>query len=476
MKECVPERDTLDKTELANSVDNRIEAAKRWSHVFKCYTGFLKKEHGFAELCYQCDEWITDANKWQEHCEDHLARIDTLPVQFHQIKYRYTPATICQCIYCLFNTKLPATERWKQFKDKNYWKWHTGEHIQEEENKEYARDRDESKAIPCPDPRCDLLFESGDWLRYHLQDAHCIEADSKPGVVLDESDNKLKVEFLNETIDTLPSRFAERPAPEYRPKGKTKLETPQMHRGDSPPALPPTKLVDEVMMKRKSGRLRKLPRVPLTTIGNKVIGRKQGQPKKYYANSPTAARLPTASIDGAVRKGKRGRPRKYSTESSTASFSSKIPTSLGEELERGNRRTRYPSSFSALSSRSGSAQSQDGQAIKSKTEILALDDNFSGKSSYESSDSSADECSDEAYSPSEDDSQNKTVNKRIKRRKVWESYSTACSLMTASTASSDLLRASSPTTLRMHEIHAPRTKSRHLSKPTATTPQVVIYV
>jgi hypothetical protein len=29
MKECVLERDTLDKTELANSFDNRIEAAKR---------------------------------------------------------------------------------------------------------------------------------------------------------------------------------------------------------------------------------------------------------------------------------------------------------------------------------------------------------------------------------------------------------------------------------------------------------------
>lgn len=70
-----------------------------------------------------------------------------------------------------------------------------------------------------------MYFESVDWLQYHLQDAHCIGASSKPLGVLYKSNNKLKVKFINKTIDTLPSRSVERPAPKYKPKGRTKQET-----------------------------------------------------------------------------------------------------------------------------------------------------------------------------------------------------------------------------------------------------------
>jgi hypothetical protein len=74
----------------------------------------------------------------------------------------------------MFDPSLEATKRYMQWRDKGHWKIHIEVHILELK-KEYGEDEDEGKAIPCPDKRCCLYVDLVDMLRYHLQDAHCID-------------------------------------------------------------------------------------------------------------------------------------------------------------------------------------------------------------------------------------------------------------------------------------------------------------
>ncbi|KAG9242201.1 hypothetical protein BJ878DRAFT_388715, partial [Calycina marina] len=103
----------------------------RWDHIFRCRTMRLENKHGFAELCLQCDKWITNDIEWENHCQQHVDNYEELPAQFNQIKYRYTPATAAQCMFCLFNPKLLAPIRYKQYKNIHYWKEHLNNHFLE---------------------------------------------------------------------------------------------------------------------------------------------------------------------------------------------------------------------------------------------------------------------------------------------------------------------------------------------------------
>jgi hypothetical protein len=93
----------------------RIEIAKRWDHVCRCKELSLKKEFGVAQLCFQCDEWIAGRERWDEHCERHVEHLAGLPVQVNPFTFRYTLAAAGQCIFCLFDSGLPARQTFSVF-------------------------------------------------------------------------------------------------------------------------------------------------------------------------------------------------------------------------------------------------------------------------------------------------------------------------------------------------------------------------
>ncbi|KAH8800740.1 hypothetical protein F5884DRAFT_535563 [Xylogone sp. PMI_703] len=74
---------------------DRIEVDKRWSHILRCLTESLTSKYGFAELCFQCDQWVTSADAWSSHCQSHLDDVDSLPIQLNPITFRKTLATVC---------------------------------------------------------------------------------------------------------------------------------------------------------------------------------------------------------------------------------------------------------------------------------------------------------------------------------------------------------------------------------------------
>lgn len=356
----------------ANSLNTRLNVAARWGHISGCYVECLKLKHGFAELCFQCDVWITDALSWQEHCEAHLEKIETLPVQFNQIKYRHTPATSYMCPFCLFNRMLAATIRYKQWRNQLPWKTHIDAHILELK-KTYG-----GKAIRCPDERCDLYVDSVNILMNHLQDAHCItfvkitrlgpsqnlestkfDTDPSSQNGLDE----VKLDFFNETIETLSG---------------LELETAKKQQAGS--AEPVTAFLGAAIDTRTRGRPLKQPceshaTTRINETGEKI---KRGRPKKICDDTivveqpftikvtekrkrgrPTkqqgtlsATTIPRSSMGQSAGKRKRGRPKKQTIDFTTP----RNVNGIGTRFETGNRgnsrnppgrtlsphRTRYP--------------------------------------------------------------------------------------------------------------------------------------
>lgn len=288
--------------------------------------------------------WITDAVEWQDHCQKHVDNYVELPAQFNQLKYRYTPATAYLCMFCLFNPELPATTRFKQYKNAHYWKEHHHRHFLELE-KELEQTHDGSKSVLCPDPRCGLAFDSVDDLRYHSQDSHCCDLlkfsprgsarsralskeDTKSQSVSTGSDNETQMDFINETVETLPSLCLEPFPPE-----------------------------DDTGIKRKRGRPRKLCAVSSGGSG-----------------SPAPKGKPSA-------KSKRGRPRMYGSKPSLAS-PSMVRGKLGSKETRGRPRRRYSASSTGSSYRSASSQSDDVPYLESENELETSDNESESESDY----------------------------------------------------------------------------------------------
>lgn len=170
--------DVLDSCELTDKILrlSSIKIGDRWEHIHRCYKSDLERQYGFAELCFQCDEWIISADKWFEHCQNHLSDLETLPVQCNPLVFRRTLATAGQCLFCLFDLKLSPTKRFHQFLIKQSWKEHLQQHFWHLKNDyDKSMKTGESNAVPCPDPRCALSFDSIQDYQCHCQDVHCIE-------------------------------------------------------------------------------------------------------------------------------------------------------------------------------------------------------------------------------------------------------------------------------------------------------------
>ncbi|KAK0636608.1 hypothetical protein B0T17DRAFT_85569 [Bombardia bombarda] len=48
------------------------KTACSWKHIYDCYKTDRIAEHGFAELCFHCHNWIFDELEWEHHCQAHL--------------------------------------------------------------------------------------------------------------------------------------------------------------------------------------------------------------------------------------------------------------------------------------------------------------------------------------------------------------------------------------------------------------------
>ncbi|KAG9242202.1 hypothetical protein BJ878DRAFT_516664 [Calycina marina] len=202
---------------------------------------------------------------------------------------------------------------------------------------------DGSKAIPCPDPRCSLAFSSVDELRYHSQDAHCCDLQkftargstsramskensncSSEPKALDETK---QIDFVNETMETLPCLCLESFAPE-----------------------------DDTGIKRKRGRPRKH---CVTSSGELHSPAPKGEPSS---------------------KTKRGRSTKYGSKLGLASPS--VKGKLGIKRTRGRPR-RYSASSTGSSYRSTSSQSHDVQDLELGDELEVSNNESESESEYE---------------------------------------------------------------------------------------------
>ena len=143
-------------------------AAERWRHIYGCYKKKLLIIYSFAELCFDCSEWIVDKNEWNDHCQNHLRRPKTLPVQCNPFVYHGTLACPEYCFFCVEDTALSASTRMQHFLDREKWKTHIDRHMERLDGcKALKRSHSRSKCVD--------VFPSVLELKFHLQDVHCIE-------------------------------------------------------------------------------------------------------------------------------------------------------------------------------------------------------------------------------------------------------------------------------------------------------------
>ncbi|KAL2056550.1 hypothetical protein ABVK25_002944 [Lepraria finkii] len=125
-----------------------------------------------VSLCFDCSKWIFGKEEWNHHCQDHLRRPETLPIQCNPFVYGGTLACPGYCLFCLGDTALPAPTRMQQFLDREKWKAHIDRHIE-------GLDGCQATKCPHPRPKCVDAFPSVLEMKFHLQDVHCIELTKK---------------------------------------------------------------------------------------------------------------------------------------------------------------------------------------------------------------------------------------------------------------------------------------------------------
>ncbi|QKX62582.1 uncharacterized protein TRUGW13939_09743 [Talaromyces rugulosus] len=145
----------------------RLRPDQRWPHVYKCYREDLIRQHGFAQLCYICDEWILGRPPWIEHCTGHLEQPETLPIRCEPVNFRLTVAWPGYCITCIFSQK-NADERLRSWEYPNRWKEHVDRCLREY----WAASLSSRKAVSCCDPRCQGDYATDYDLRFHMIDWH----------------------------------------------------------------------------------------------------------------------------------------------------------------------------------------------------------------------------------------------------------------------------------------------------------------
>lgn len=147
-----------------------------WKHVYACHKAALKSRHGFAEMCFLCDEWILRADTWEQHCQAHLDRPEDLPVQCDPLMYGGVLAAPAFCPICIGNAGKPATRRMHQYRNRQTWMTHVSNCYEQDVAKQTSS-LGNDKSLKCAHlhPRCAVAIHSAQGLRFHYEDVHCIE-------------------------------------------------------------------------------------------------------------------------------------------------------------------------------------------------------------------------------------------------------------------------------------------------------------
>lgn len=148
------------------------EISYEWRHIYNCHKAAFQESHGFAELCFDCNQWFYGTEAWELHSQHHLDNRDSLSVWCDPLFYGGVLARAGHCPWCLTDEDLPASVRSYQFKTRRGWL----EHIYEHKIRLKMLLEDKPRSIRCPDkwPHCPQEFVSVLELEFHLSDNHGI--------------------------------------------------------------------------------------------------------------------------------------------------------------------------------------------------------------------------------------------------------------------------------------------------------------
>ncbi|EEQ87177.1 uncharacterized protein BDCG_02297 [Blastomyces dermatitidis ER-3] len=142
----------------------------KWRHIYQCLKKSLQKLHGFSSLCFICHQWFTDKTEFEQHCQDHLDCLETIPIQYNYLEVCGMLASPGYCPECLGDTAKSASDRLKPFLDP--------QSLKREMDRHYKLLIDDKPAA-CGSPHCDMLFDSILNLQHHYNDLHCIPIPKK---------------------------------------------------------------------------------------------------------------------------------------------------------------------------------------------------------------------------------------------------------------------------------------------------------
>jgi hypothetical protein len=156
-----------------------------WRHIYNCHKRSLSLRHGFAELCFLCNQWIVGQAEWSDHCRRYLDNPDALPFHFDPLIYAGVLASPGYCPFCFKDERIPASQRMYQYLNRDKWLLHVHRHIYKLEKKaegEYTEIECPHPKWYCPHPKwyCPKSFQSVLHLQFHLQDIHGIPVAKEP--------------------------------------------------------------------------------------------------------------------------------------------------------------------------------------------------------------------------------------------------------------------------------------------------------
>ncbi|XEV04772.1 hypothetical protein FSHL1_010059 [Fusarium sambucinum] len=152
----------------------KVPRTSRWWHVYRCLEKSYRRETGFASFCFICSAWMKDKTLWLSHCKNHIEKL-TIPIRCNPVTFRHAMACAGYCPVHLGRAELSAEERMRQWSDQDAWKRHISQCFSK-----YLTYQRDSRAIPCPHPRCteELSTEKEFW--HHQGDIHSIFEKSVP--------------------------------------------------------------------------------------------------------------------------------------------------------------------------------------------------------------------------------------------------------------------------------------------------------
>lgn len=145
---------------------NSLPPRYKWRQIYTCLRSQLTVQHGFAELCFICNEWVTGWGAFERHCQHHLDHPDTIPIQYDYLEVQGILASPAYCPICFGNETMVATERLYPFMSKQSFANHMRNHYQKLE----GRNPLGCGSLHCPGVVFNSLFN----LQCHYHDVHSI--------------------------------------------------------------------------------------------------------------------------------------------------------------------------------------------------------------------------------------------------------------------------------------------------------------